>query len=97
MPTRAMGRLHDISERLCGIQKTLKPKIDRKAVLVMAGDHGVVEEGVSAYPQEVTGAMVQNFLAGGAGINVLCRQAGAEVKEIVLRDLKISPCLEIYG
>ncbi len=79
MPTRALGRLHEISERLCGIQKTLQPSIKRKAVLVMAGDHGVVNAGVSAYPQEVTGAMVQTFLAGGAGINAISRLVAAEV------------------
>jgi nicotinate-nucleotide--dimethylbenzimidazole phosphoribosyltransferase len=79
MPTRALGRLHEISEQLCGIQTTLQPSIDRKAVLVMAGDHGIVAEGVSAYPQEVTGAMVQTFLAGGAGINAICRQVNADV------------------
>ncbi len=79
MPTRALGRLHEISEQLCGIQTTLQPSINRKAVLVMAGDHGIVKEGVSAYPQEVTGAMVQTFLAGGAGINALCRQVDADV------------------
>jgi len=90
MPTRALGRLHDISERLCGIQKTLKPKIDRKVVLIMAGDHGVVEEGVSAYPQEVTGAMVQTFLAGGAGINAISRHIGADVQVVdmgIIQDL----------
>jgi nicotinate-nucleotide--dimethylbenzimidazole phosphoribosyltransferase len=79
MPTRALGRLHEISEQLCGIQATLQPSINRKAVLVMAGDHGIVSEGVSAYPQEVTGAMVQTFLAGGAGINAICRHVGADV------------------
>ena len=79
MPTRALGRLHEISEQLCGIQETLEPSISHKAILVMAGDHGVVEEGVSAYPQEVTPAMVQTFLAGGAGINAISRQVGAEV------------------
>jgi nicotinate-nucleotide--dimethylbenzimidazole phosphoribosyltransferase len=79
MPTRALGRLHEISEQLCGIQETLAPSIKHKAILVMAGDHGVVEEGVSAYPQEVTPAMVQTFLAGGAGINAISRQVGAEV------------------
>jgi nicotinate-nucleotide--dimethylbenzimidazole phosphoribosyltransferase len=79
MPTRALGRLHEISERLCGIQQTLQPSINRKAVLVMAGDHGIADEGVSAYPQEVTGAMVQTFLAGGAGINAISRHVGAEV------------------
>ncbi|CAB1061219.1 Nicotinate-nucleotide--dimethylbenzimidazole phosphoribosyltransferase (EC [Olavius sp. associated proteobacterium Delta 1] len=79
MPTRALGRLHEISEQLCGIQTTLQPSINRKAVLVMAGDHGIVNEGVSAYPQEVTGAMIQTFLAGGAGINAICRHVSAEV------------------
>jgi len=79
MPTRALGRLHDISEQLCAIQETLEPAIQQKAILVMAGDHGVVEEGVSAYPQEVTPAMVQTFLAGGAGINAISRQVGADV------------------
>jgi nicotinate-nucleotide--dimethylbenzimidazole phosphoribosyltransferase len=79
MPTRALGRLHEISEQICGIQSTLQPSINRKAVLVMAGDHGIVSEGVSAYPQEVTGAMVQTFLAGGAGINAICRHVRADV------------------
>jgi nicotinate-nucleotide--dimethylbenzimidazole phosphoribosyltransferase len=79
MPTRALGRLHEISERLCGIQQTLQPSINRKAVLVMAGDHGIADEGVSAYPQEVTGAMVQTFLAGGAGINAISRHVVADV------------------
>jgi nicotinate-nucleotide--dimethylbenzimidazole phosphoribosyltransferase len=79
MPTRALGRLHEISEQICGIQTTLQPSINRKAVLVMAGDHGVVNEGVSAYPQEVTGAMVQTFLAGGAAINAICRHVSADV------------------
>ncbi|UCD79111.1 MAG: nicotinate-nucleotide--dimethylbenzimidazole phosphoribosyltransferase [Desulfobacterales bacterium] len=79
MPARALGRLHEISERLCGIQQTLQPSIERKAVLVMAGDHGIAGEGVSAYPQEVTGAMVKTFLAGGAGINAISRHVGADV------------------
>lgn len=79
MPPRALGRLHEIGERLCAIARTLAPRVGRKAVLVMAADHGVAAEGVSAYPQEVTGAMVRTFLAGGAGINVLARQVGAAV------------------
>jgi len=91
MPTRALGRLHDISERLCAIQKTLTLSIDRKAVLVMAGDHGAVSDGVSAYPQEVTGAMVQTFLAGGAGINAISRLIGARVQVV---DLGIIPDLD---
>lgn len=91
MPARALGRLHDISERLCGIQKTLEPSIDRKATLVMAGDHGVVEEGVSAFPKEVTGAMVQTFLKGGAGINAIAGHAGVEVWVV---DMGIIPELD---
>ena len=91
MPPRALGRLHDISERLCGIYKNLKPSINQKAVLVMAGDHGVVNEGVSAFPQDVTGAMVMTFLKGGAGINAICRYVGAEVWVV---DMGIIPELE---
>jgi len=79
MPFRALGRLHDFSEQICAIQQTLDPSIDRKAILVMAGDHGIAAEGVSAYPQEVTGEMIKTFLTGGAGINVLSRQIGAEI------------------
>lgn len=91
MPTRALGRLHEISERLCGIQKTLKPSVNRKAILIMAGDHGVAEEGVSAYPQEVTGAMVQTFLRSGAGINAISRHVGAGVWVV---DMGIIPELD---
>ena len=91
MPTRALGRLHEISERLCGIQKTLKPSMERKAVLIMAGDHGVADEGVSAYPQEVTGAMVLTFLRGGAGINAISRHVGARVWVV---DMGIIPELD---
>ncbi|NQT70736.1 MAG: nicotinate-nucleotide--dimethylbenzimidazole phosphoribosyltransferase [Desulfobacteraceae bacterium] len=90
MPPRALGKLHEISERLCGIQKTLKPSVNRKAVLVMAGDHGVANEGVSAFPQEVTGEMIKTFLRGGAGINAISRQVGAEVWVV---DMGIIPVL----
>jgi nicotinate-nucleotide--dimethylbenzimidazole phosphoribosyltransferase len=94
MPTRALGRLHEISEQLCGIQQTLEPSINQKSILVMVGDHGVVEEGVSAYPQEVTPAMVQTFLAGGAGINAISRQVGADVWVV---DMGIIPQLDVTG
>jgi len=79
VPFRALGRLHDIAERICGIQGSMEPDVSSKAFMVMAGDHGVVSNGVSAFPQEVTGEMVKNFLRGGAGINVLARQVGAKV------------------
>ena len=79
MPQRAMGELHSIGERLCGICRTLTPSVNKKAFLVMAGDHGITASGVSAYPQDVTVEMVKTFLRGGAGINVLSRQLGASV------------------
>src|SRR6202022_2129969 len=63
----------------CAIQETLAPRAEPAAVLVMAADHGIAAEGVSAYPQAVTGQMVANFLRGGAAINVLARRQGASV------------------
>ena len=79
MPPRALGRLHPIAERLCAMRCSLEPSIGRRAFVVMAADHGIVDEGVSAFPQAVTAEMIRCFLRGGAGINVLARQAGAEV------------------
>ncbi|MFH0914610.1 MAG: nicotinate-nucleotide--dimethylbenzimidazole phosphoribosyltransferase [Chloroflexota bacterium] len=78
-PPGSLGRLEELAVRLAGIQARPLPQIKRKAVIVMAGDHGVVAEKVGNWPQEVTAQMVLNFLRGGAGINVLARQAGARV------------------
>jgi len=78
-PPGSLGDLEAISIRLAGIQARPVPAIGGKAVVVMAGDHGVVVEGVSAYPQDVTGQMLLNFLEGGAAINVLARAVGAQV------------------
>ena len=78
-PPGSLGRLEDLSVMLAGIFGYPTPQIRRKAVILAAGDHGVVAEGVSAYPQEVTPQMVANFLNGGAAINVLVRHAGAEI------------------
>ncbi len=78
-PQGSLGQLEHLAKQLGGIQRTSNPKIQKKVVLLMAGDHGVVEEGVSAFPQEVTPQMVYNIISGGAAINVLARQAGAEV------------------
>jgi len=78
-PKGSLGRLEEIAMRIVAISGNLKPLIKRKVIFTMAGDHGVCEEGVSAYPQEVTPQMVYNFLKGGAGINVLARHVGAEV------------------
>jgi nicotinate-nucleotide--dimethylbenzimidazole phosphoribosyltransferase len=79
-PLGALGRLEDLSIWLAGIQNTAQPEIQGKTVIICAGDHGVTSEGVSAYPSAVTPAMVQNFLAGGAGINAIARVVGAKVK-----------------
>ena len=79
MPYWALGRLLDLAEDLAGITRSLRPPVARKAIFTMAGDHGVVAEGVSKYPQQVTTQMVANFVAGGAGINALARQVGATV------------------
>jgi nicotinate-nucleotide--dimethylbenzimidazole phosphoribosyltransferase len=79
MPTGALGRVLELGRQLCAIQETLQPRAEPAAVLVMAADHGIAAEGVSAYPQEVTGQMVANFLRGGAAINVLARRQKARV------------------
>ncbi|HYW79394.1 MAG TPA: nicotinate-nucleotide--dimethylbenzimidazole phosphoribosyltransferase [Thermoguttaceae bacterium] len=79
MPHWALGRLMDLAVDLAGMTRSIHPPVGRKAIVTMAGDHGVVAEGVSKYPQEVTAQMVQNFVHGGAGINALARLVDAEV------------------
>ncbi|MBG7617130.1 MAG: nicotinate-nucleotide--dimethylbenzimidazole phosphoribosyltransferase [Chloroflexi bacterium] len=78
-PQGSLGRLEEISIQLAGIQGKEIPKIDKKAVIVMAGDHGILEEGIHNWPKEVTAQMVENFISGGACINVISRQIGADV------------------
>ena len=78
-PAGSLGRLEEIAIQMAGITGQPKPEIRRKAVIVMAGDHGVTAEGVSAYPSKVTPQMVYNFLRGGAAINALAKFAGASV------------------
>ena len=79
-PPGSLGRLEEIGNRLAAIQRTTTPNVDRKRIYVIAADHGVTAEGVSAYPREVTAQMVDNFLAGGAAINVLGRHGDIEVR-----------------
>lgn len=79
-PQGSLGILEPISARLAAIHGTIDVKLNRKVVVTCAGDHGVVAEGVSLFPQEVTPQMVFNFVGGGASISVLARHAGAEVK-----------------
>lgn len=71
-PLGALGKIESLAVDLSVMQNTLVPQLKKKRVFVFAGDHGVVEEGVSAYPSKVTVQMVENFLAGGAAINVFC-------------------------
>ncbi|MCG6929227.1 MAG: nicotinate-nucleotide--dimethylbenzimidazole phosphoribosyltransferase [Desulfofustis sp.] len=79
MPHWALGDLMDLGIDLAGMTRSLDPPVGRKAIVTMAGDHGVVAEGVSKFPPEVTPQMVYNILAGGAGISALARQVGADV------------------
>jgi len=78
-PPGSLGRLEEIAAKIVSIREQESPGCANKAVYVFAADHGVTEEGVSAYPKAVTQQMVRNFLANGAAINVLARCAGAEV------------------
>ena len=79
-PRGSLGRLEELAARYVAIRQDPWPELQTKWVVVFAADHGVVAEGVSAYPQEVTYQMVYNFLQGGAGINVLARHARARVR-----------------
>lgn len=90
-PQGSLGRLEDLSVQLAGIQGKPIPRIKHKAIITMAGDHGVVMEKVGNWPQEVTAQMVYNFLRGGAGINVLARHTGAKV---VVVDMGVATELE---
>lgn len=78
-PQGSLGRLEEIATRLVAIREEERPRCTKKAIFTLAADHGVTDEGVSAYPKAVTSQMVLNFLAGGAAINVLSRHCGIEV------------------
>jgi len=95
-PQGSLGRLEELSIQLAGIQGKPIPQIKHKAIVTMAGDHGVVAEKIGNWPQEVTTQMVYNFLRGGAGINVIARQVGARVTVVdmgVATELKPVPQL----
>jgi len=81
-PQGSLGRLEELAVQYCAITGERKPAVPRGMVVTFAADHGVVEEGVSAYPRDVTAQMVLNFLRGGAGVNVLARHADVEVRVV---------------
>jgi nicotinate-nucleotide--dimethylbenzimidazole phosphoribosyltransferase len=81
-PPGSLGELETIANRLAAIRQTLSPSVSRQRIYVVAADHGVAAEGVSAYPREVTAQMVYNFLRGGAAINVMARHGGIEVNVV---------------
>jgi nicotinate-nucleotide--dimethylbenzimidazole phosphoribosyltransferase len=93
-PRGSLGRLEELACRVAAARGTPVPELPVKAVVVMAGDHGVAAEGVSAFPAEVTWQMVANFVRGGAAINVLARQAGAEV---LVADMGVARPVDLPG
>lgn len=93
-PPGSLGRLEELARRLAEITGRCPPAVEDAVIFTLAGDHGVVEEGVSAYPQVVTAQMVENFLRGGAAVNVLARHAGARV---VVADLGVAAPLHEHA
>jgi nicotinate-nucleotide--dimethylbenzimidazole phosphoribosyltransferase len=81
-PLGSLGRLEELARRVSCVQGKIPPEIGRKLLFVFAADHGIAQEGVSAYPREVTAQMTYNFLRGGAAINVLARHCGVDVEVV---------------
>src|SRR5882724_11144979 len=81
-PQGSLGKLEELARRVAGIQGKVPPRLGRKLLFVFAADHGITEEGVSAYPKEVTAQMTYNFLHGGAAINVLARHHGVDTEVV---------------
>ena len=94
-PAGSLGRLESVAVQLAGMQGQVKPSLDQLWIAIFAGDHGVVAEGVSAFPQEVTGQMLHNFVNGGAAISVLARQLGASLEVVDLGT--VTPSLNLPG
>lgn len=82
VPPWSLGRISSLGVKLCGIQRTIHPDVSKKRVITCGADEGVAEEGVSAFPQEVTQDMLHNIAMGGASINVLTKAVGADVKMV---------------
>ena len=89
-PAGSLGQLEKLAVQLAGLQGRVKPSLEHLWITIFAGDHGVVAEGVSAYPQEVTGQMLHNFVSGGAAISVLARQLQAQLEVIDLGTVNLA-------
>ncbi|RAI71060.1 nicotinate-nucleotide--dimethylbenzimidazole phosphoribosyltransferase [Pseudomonas fluorescens] len=94
-PAGSLGQLELVAVQLAGLQGRVKPSLEQVWIAIFAGDHGVVAEGVSAFPQEVTGQMLHNFVNGGAAISVLARQLGASLEVVDLGT--VTPSLKLPG
>ncbi|HKS12178.1 MAG TPA: nicotinate-nucleotide--dimethylbenzimidazole phosphoribosyltransferase [Pseudomonas sp.] len=94
-PAGSLGQLEPLAVLLAGLQGRERPRLEQVWISIFAGDHGVVEEGISAYPQAVTGQMLRNFVGGGAAISVLARQLDATLDVVDLGT--IDPALELPG
>jgi len=94
-PAGSLGQLEALAVQLAGMQGRVKPSLEQVWIAIFAGDHGVVAEGVSAFPQEVTGQMLLNFVSGGAAISVLARQLGASLEVVDLGT--VTPSLDLPG
>ncbi|MGE7991424.1 nicotinate-nucleotide--dimethylbenzimidazole phosphoribosyltransferase [Pseudomonas sp. NPDC089554] len=94
-PTGSLGQLEALAITLAALQGRERPSLAQVVIAIFAGDHGVVEEGISAYPQAVTGQMLRNFVNGGAAISVLARELGATLEVIDLGT--IDPDLDLPG
>jgi nicotinate-nucleotide--dimethylbenzimidazole phosphoribosyltransferase len=90
-PAGALGRLETLAVELAGLQHTDRPSAERAPIVIFAGDHGIAGQGVSAYPQEVTIAMMANFAAGGAAISVLARELGSTLEVVDAGTLAEAP------
>jgi nicotinate-nucleotide--dimethylbenzimidazole phosphoribosyltransferase len=93
-PAGSLGRLESLVLQCAAVQGTEDPSCGKKVIFTLAADHGVVSEGVSAYPQSVTAQMVANFLSGGAGVNVLARHTGCDV---IVVDMGVAGEISLEG
>jgi nicotinate-nucleotide--dimethylbenzimidazole phosphoribosyltransferase len=94
-PAGALGRVETLAIELAGLQQTDRPRAARVTIIIFAGDHGIAAQGVSAYPQDVTIAMMANFAAGGAAISVLARELGSTLEVVDAGTLAETPMLGI--